>query len=282
MTPHATSIATHGFTVIDDAFNPEIYSVWKLALAGLRERQQSSVYSTVSWFRHILELCPVETFEAVTQPVLLDLLEEMMGPFVQLDGVSPVGFSPVPDAKSSVRGWHRDRWAEFPSGTYTVPRAIHILCYLQDIDDESGPLRIIPGSHVRPVAIQPEDETLPHCDEQLVYPRSGQAVVLHNKVLHSGSLHKTAGLRSFCSTCFNQCWLPQPDDFTGPNCQRLRKQAESTGDRRLIRLLGTSAEFGAGFNRSNCGFLRPDKTYWDEWIDEDRDSAPRETARDSL
>lgn len=273
MSTPTENIRRDGYAIIDEVFDAEIRHAWRTTLDHLRESEQASVYSTVSWYRHILENCPDETLRAVTRPRLLDLIEKLIGPFVQLDGVSLIAFQPVHDADSLVRGWHRDRWAEFPNGVYTVPRAIHVLCYLQDITDETGPLRVIPGSHIRPVAIAPEDETRPHPDEVLLYPRAGQAAVLHNKVLHSGSLHTASESRSFCSICFNHCWMRQPDDFAGPNCRRLRAQAADSGDARLMRLLGLPEPLGAGLNRSNCGFLRPDETYWNDWRFEDRAAA---------
>ncbi|WP_013630009.1 phytanoyl-CoA dioxygenase family protein [Rubinisphaera brasiliensis] len=270
MMHHHENIVRDGYTVVDDVFDADTMLAWRDTLRHLQRSQSRSVYSTVHWYRNILELCPTATWAAITKPVLLMLLDSLMGPFVQLDGVSLVAFDPLPEIDRPVRGWHRDRWAEFPQGRYTRPRAVHVLCYLQDITDTSGPLRVIPGSHVRPVAIEQPDERASHSDEVLLFPKRGQAVVLHNQLLHSGSLHSRGGQREFCSICFNHCWMKQPDDFSGPNCRRLRMEARGYGDRGLLRLLGVDEDFGAGLNRSNCGFLRPDTVYWDEWQQEDR------------
>lgn len=107
-------------------------------------------------------------------PRLLDLAERIMGPFVQGDGFYVVGTPPPSytgkatglanrtDLLASAAGFHRDAyshhkmwrndpgWADdLASGgqPFTSPLAMHMLCYLQDMDGPGGALMVVPGSH---------------------------------------------------------------------------------------------------------------------------------------
>ena len=40
--------------------------------------------------------------------------------------------------------FHRDRWGRMPNGQYERPLAFNAITYLQDLTDETGPLRIVP------------------------------------------------------------------------------------------------------------------------------------------
>ena len=112
-------------------------------------------------------------------PLLLDLAERVMGPFVQGDGFYVVGTPPPqvtsgatgvasrPQLLEEAQGWHRDAyshhamwrsnpgWSDDLDGRhdpgkgqpFTPPLAAHMLCYLQDMDGPGGPLLAVPGSH---------------------------------------------------------------------------------------------------------------------------------------
>jgi ectoine hydroxylase-related dioxygenase (phytanoyl-CoA dioxygenase family) len=46
-----------------------------------------------------------------------------------------------------------------PNGSYERPLAFNAITYLQDLTPRNGPLRIIPGSHLEPVTLAPEQVT---------------------------------------------------------------------------------------------------------------------------
>jgi hypothetical protein len=262
-----------GYALLDDVFSLDVVSTWRDLFENLRGADTESVYTTVSWFRNMVERFPEQTVAPLLNPVLIDFMESILGPFVQLDGMSLVGFAPVDDT-TIIRGWHRDRYASFPSGVYNTPRAVHVLCYLQPIDrDEHGPLRVVPGSHIAPIHVLPEEERCHRNDEVLIYPKPGQAVVLHNMLLHSGTLHRTEELRCFASICFNHSSMKQSDIFRGPKLQQYLRMSRVAEAPRRARLFGQESDIGPGVNRMNCGFLMPDKFYWDKWFAEDRQNS---------
>eukprot|EP01051_Picozoa_sp_SAG22_P002541 SAG22_NODE_115_length_19315_cov_10.458368_2_plen_259_part_00 len=142
---------------------------------------------------------------------LFDFCELVMGPQVQLDsfGVSafpgctepaPAGGWPWCEDPSSEAAavprpptfsWHRDNFAlgqyyagvgeyNFPQqheGRYRPPLGMNLLCYLQDMNRASGPLRVVPASHLGAPATPAEDAALlPHPQERLLDLRAGDLV----------------------------------------------------------------------------------------------------------
>ena len=88
---------------------------------------------------------------AVIHPVILDFLERVMGPFVQMESLRMNRTDSVSKRQADVAAtnWHRDGWAMFVGQTsdYLHPLACNVLTYLQDMTDDVGPLRVLPGSH---------------------------------------------------------------------------------------------------------------------------------------
>ena len=127
------------------------------------------------WFGNMLERSPALMWPAVSNPLLLDFAERVVGPFVQLDNLTLAAFPSVSkeEAAGKVTGWHRDRWAHMPSGHYERPTAWNTICYLQDLTDEYGSLRVIPGSHINPVAMDEHEQTRPTRTRSWSTPRRG-------------------------------------------------------------------------------------------------------------
>ena len=113
--------------------------------------------------------------EHLLNPHLLDFAELVMGPFVQLDSFEITGFPSRPaEQVNHVADWHRDAfnysdmWANHPSSAhfkphpYTAPTACNCLTYLQDMTGESGPLRVVPGSHLDFSHIPAQERDKPH------------------------------------------------------------------------------------------------------------------------
>ena len=101
----------------------------------------------------MLERSPGVMWPVVSNPLIVEFTEEIVCPFVQLDNLTLAAFPPMnnTEAGDKVSGWHRDRWSHLPTGQYERPLAMNAICYLQDLDEESGPLRIVPNSHIEPV-----------------------------------------------------------------------------------------------------------------------------------
>ena len=158
---------------------------------------------------------------------------------------------------------------------YERPLASNAISYLQDLTDESGPLRVIVGSHRQPITIEIEDRNKPHPDETLLYMKAGDVVVTHNHLIHSGTPNTAKDLRYFFSIYYNSTWLKHTDNHSGPLTQRLFEEARDRDDYRLMRLLGVDTQLQP---RCNSGFLAPDEDRWEEWIAADRAAIKSDSA----
>lgn len=190
----------------------------------------------------------------ILNPVLLDFAESVMGPYVQLDSLGLFGYPSVGNEKTGkVDGWHRDafhlteQWSGYPRQPgprpYTPPMAGNCLTYLQDMTVESGPLRVIPGSHLDYTFIAEDARHDPHPGEKLVDLRAGDMVFTHCDLLHSGTLNTSGAIRYFISAYFSRIGLPHRDTFETPTIDRIVDDARRRNDRRVLRLFGIDEGF---------------------------------------
>lgn len=122
--------------------------------------------------------------EAATHPIVLDALEAILGPNIELLTnkhnhimVRPGGSAPVP--------WHRGEevYARF---------LITVLIYIDESTIENGCIRLVPGSHQIPLSTPRRPKGMPFREHPLFYqsvpmpmPRGG--VLIFNDVLFHGS-----------------------------------------------------------------------------------------------
>ena len=221
-------------------------------------------------------------------PLLLDLAERVMGPFVQGDGFYVVGTPPTrytgratgvasrQELLAEPAGWHRDaynhhdRWRKNPGYAddledgqpYTPPLAAHMLCYLQDMEGPGGPLLAVPGSHRNAIGDKPineeEDEVV------VVDAKAGDVVFFHCDMLHSGSANRADDAWRYMVTSFVvRAGLPHRDDLTEtPLVRALVTEAEARGDRRVLRFFAADTV--------NGGPLAREEEQWRTAIDAER------------
>lgn len=267
---HLAEFKNQGFTIFPNIYSAEQMLQWIRKHGQLQEETFADSRRPVWWFKDTCELAPRLMLPAVANPLILDFAEMVLGPFVQLDNLTLAGFPPVApkDVKGKVSGWHRDRWSQVPrSSAYERPLAINAITYLQDLTDEFGPLRAIPGSHRKPITLSVEARSLPHPDEKILPMRGGDVIVIHNGLLHSGAPNTSGKIRYFFSVYYNLTWLKCTDNHHGPNVQQIVRQARARNDHRTLRLFGVDDQLEA---RANSGFMQPDEERWAEWTAADR------------
>ena len=256
---------TNGFTVFEKVFDEPQMQRW-------REKHQelSAANDGQTWFGNTLELAPELMWPAVTHPTILDFVEQVMGPFVQLDNLTLAAFASMEpaEAEGRVSGWHRDRWAHVPyTDAYHRPNAINAISYLQDLTDAFGPLRVLVGSHRKPLTIEDTERGKPHPDETIIHMKAGDVVITHNGLVHSGTPNTSGQLRYFFSIYYNLTWLKHTDHHTGPHTQKLLAEAKAANNHQHKRLLGLDEQLQP---RCNSGFLQADEERWEEWAAADR------------
>jgi hypothetical protein len=267
---HLAEFKERGFTVFSNVYDQETMQQWIQKHGELQRNTFSDPQRPPWWFKDTCELAPRLMLPAVANPLILDFAELVLGPFVQLDNLTLAGFPSVApeQVQGKVSGWHRDRWSQIPrSSAYERPLAINAITYLQDLTDAFGPLRVIPGSHRKPITLTPEEQRLPHPDEQLIHMKAGDVVVIHNGLLHSGTPNTSGQVRYFFSVYYNLTWLKHTDNHSGPNVEQILRKARERNDHRLLRLFGVDEHLEA---RANSGFLQPDEARWAEWAAADR------------
>lgn len=267
-----------GYTVFENVFSPKLMEAWKAAYPSIVERQTPLGQSDPRlWLSSTVEFEPKLFLPAVANPTLLDFAEKVLGPFVQMDNLTFMAFPSMSkeEAAGKASGWHRDIWAYKPThGEYVPPLASNAITYLQDLTEEYGQLRAIPGSHRTGISIGADDIGKPHADEVIVPLKAGDVAFTHSALYHSGTPNYSGYPRYFLSLYYNKSWLKCRDNHQGPSVQAILNAARENEDRRLMRLFGEDPLL---FGRANSGFSRGDEEMWTEWVQEDRAALKRET-----
>ena len=171
--------------------------------------------------------------------------ETLQGPDVQLLALDLLL---VRDGSDGI-GWHRD--VRFVCNkTLSVNSGI----YLQDLTEEVGPLRVLPGSHrAEDPPGQGAADSLP--GEQTVHAKAGDAVFFDAGLLHAGGRNASGRDRLAVFPYFGRYWVKRMDNyFTQP----LPADLAQTTDPMKRQLLGLDLRPGVasyhgdgeGYNRS--------------------------------
>ena len=264
---HLAEFKREGFTLFPRMLDPAWIREMRDGFEELEGRVPNADGSRPAAITDLLEHRPEPVLRALSNERLLDFAELVVGPHVQLESITFRRTPPQLEQDGAALGFHRDMFAFFPEdGVYHRPLLFNALSYLQDLTDETGPLRIIPGSHMRALRMSPEEARRPHPEEVIVYPRAGDTAMFHCSMLHSGSPNRSSDYRYLFFLTFNHSWLKHRANYRGPVSQAVIAGARARNDRRLLRLLGVDDQF---VQRANCGFLEPDEENWQRWIAED-------------
>lgn len=264
---HLDEFKTVGFTLFPKMLGDDWVAEMRDAFEEIADRIPNPDGSRSATFVDVLEHKPDLVLSAMSNPRLLDFAEMIVGPHVQLESVTYRRTAPQPADTNPVLGFHRDMFAEFPQeGVYHRPLLFNALSYLQDLNDESGPLRILPGTHMKAISLTKEESRQSHPDEVILYPQAGDIAVFHNAMLHSGTANYSNDYRYLFFLTMNHSWLKHRAKYVGPVSEAVKARARHVGDRRLLRLLGEDPLF---VQRANSGFIEPDEQMWEKWISED-------------
>ncbi len=272
---HVEAYERDGFTIFSNFYPPEKVEALRALLDPDFTRRHAE--EPDRWRATINGILSHETYgplmgEHIVNPTMLDFAEAVMGPYVQLDGMEISGYPTVDvERKGEVAGWHRDafnqseQWAghNFPYKQeprhYTPPMACNYLTYLQDMTAESGPLRVIPRSHLDYTMIPEEKLKDPHPNEKLVELKAGDMVFTHCDLYHTGTVNTVGAIRYFISSYFCRIGLPHRDTFETPVIKKIVADARKRNDRRILRLFGI-----------NEGFHQRQQTAWQQMTEDDK------------
>ena len=85
---------TDGFTIFEKVFGETQMELWKE-----KHQELSAAHNGQTWFGNTLELAPELMWPAVSHPMILEFIEKVMGPFVQLDNLTLAAFPSIESGK---------------------------------------------------------------------------------------------------------------------------------------------------------------------------------------
>jgi ectoine hydroxylase-related dioxygenase (phytanoyl-CoA dioxygenase family) len=151
------------------------------------------------------------------QPTL-SIARAMMGPLVRLRGLS--GRISYPNNEVQETPWHihlRTFSRPLPPW-FSRPHCIDSLIYLDDLDDETGPVAVVPGSHEWIDREPPEKCYEPVEGEKPICVKAGSAVMIHGNLWHR-AMPTRGRKRRMLILSYTPSWLrksphggPQPED----------------------------------------------------------------------
>jgi ectoine hydroxylase-related dioxygenase (phytanoyl-CoA dioxygenase family) len=224
----ATFFCKHGYLVIDDALTEA--QVQRLRSAVDRCFSLSDNPHTEGLRHRLLEVDREFHFLLDHEPVMRRI-EAILGTCVQLHSASAQFAKPgSPD-----QIWHRDGpWPMDPRGTPygSLPGQINCGYYLDELSEETGPIKLVPFSHRSASPAPNNHDPLP--DELAVYARPGQAVLFDGWLWHRRAANTGSKLRRVCLMCYQNAWMKSREPFDGP----LVRELITAGDARRKLLLG--------------------------------------------
>ncbi|HZO87306.1 MAG TPA: phytanoyl-CoA dioxygenase family protein [Chthonomonadaceae bacterium] len=172
-------------------------------------------------------LLKYQTFlDLIAHPPILERHKAIFGEQVQLLQYDFLRQGPRSDFPE--RAWHRD--FTFPGER---PLSINTILYLDDMTEEVGPTRVVPGTHRGeswPPHAQAHD---PLPGEVAVYAEAGDAVFINSAIWHTGGRNRGAGLRRGIYLYYGYWWLKRYESETA-----LPWQAFENASEQRLRLLG--------------------------------------------
>lgn len=272
---HAAEFERRGYVILR-GFNAAWVERWRPVFEERYRREAGEdqrggrVGQPRAVLRGLLQERPDLFLPSLVAPAMLDLLEELMGPFVGFDSLQVAVTPPVGEsAARAVRAWHRDMWGL--SGwteDYLPPNAVNVLTYLQ-AGAEYGRLRVIPGSHRGGKLVAGGGPETAQAGEREVDLAAGDTVVVHSSLLHSTSGNYSGRLRMFVSYFYTKCWLPKRDAYGMESMQREIRAARARGDRRVARLFEPDRELLTVRAAGDRG-EHTEREQWRRWLREER------------
>ena len=227
---HATSedlqaFAESGYLVRESLFQGDALQRLQDALDTLEEKEwekrDQAVSGKRSWGfipRHLMDKDEVFLELLQFQPVL-SIARAMMGPLVRLRGLSARISYPGDDRRHQTP-WHQHmRVVPNPLPPwFSRPHCIDGLIYLDDLNADTGPVAVVPGSHNWFSREPPLDTYEPIAGEVEVCVKAGGAVLIHGNLWHR-ALPTLNAKRRMLIFSYTPTWLrksphggPQPED----------------------------------------------------------------------
>ena len=228
-----------GYLVREGLFAGEDLKALQDALDRLEDRESGAFKDTGkrSWGRiprHLMDKDPV-FLDLLKFPPVLSIARAMMGPLVRLRGLS--ARISYPAATPHQTPWHQHlRVVSNPLPPwFSRPHGIDALIYLDDLNEDTGPVGIVPGSHNWLDRAPPPDTYQPVEGELVVRVKAGGGVLIHSNLWHRG-LPTLRTKRRMLILSYTPTWLRRSPHGGPPPGDGLT-QAILEGDNEEARIL---------------------------------------------
>ena len=228
-----------GYLVREGLFTGEDLKALQDALDRLEERESGAFRDTGkrSWGRiprHLMDKDPV-FLDLLKFPPVLSIARAMMGPLVRLRGLS--ARISYPAAAPHQTPWHQHlRVVSYPLPPwFSRPHGLDALIYLDALNDDTGAVGIVPGSHNWLDRAPPPDTYEPVEGELVVRVKAGGGVLIHSNLWHRG-LPTLRTKRRMLILSYTPTWLRRSPHGGSPPNDGLT-QAILEGDDEEARIL---------------------------------------------
>lgn len=133
-----------------------------------------------------------------------------------------------PHSSANERSWHRD--FSFPGDR---PLAINTIIMLDEMTEQRGPTRVVPGTHFGEELPPADQRKQPLPGELAVHAEPGDAVFINAAIWHTGGRNTTAGTRRGIYLYYGYWWLKRYEMERDLPWQALEDASEQR-----LRLLG--------------------------------------------
>ena len=186
--------------------------------SALRDRQTAGERSWGFLPRHLMDKDPAFLALLRFRPVL-SIAQAMMGPLVRVRGLTGRVSYPSNRREQQQTTWHRHlRVVSNPLPPwFSQPHCLDALIYLDDLNNATGPIAVLPGSHRWLDRDAPSGyEPLP--GERVFRLRAGDAILMHGNLWHR-ALPTVSARRRMLILSYTPSWLrhsphhgPRPED----------------------------------------------------------------------
>ncbi|HVF10304.1 MAG TPA: phytanoyl-CoA dioxygenase family protein [Abditibacteriaceae bacterium] len=204
----------YGYYTDENIFSEVHLGRLREALARLiRDGEAEYRYPHQDYFPNVIEFDDAFA-EILDNPLLLQGLEEVIGPDVQLYANEVLVSKPTGQAQ----GWHRDKMS---IGKHCPNMFLKVCLYTDEVPLDGGPTGVVPESHFDAYK---GPEFFPHKIDYAAQP--GSLLAFGANTMHRAGLHaEDRPPRPAMFFVFIPWWIKQATYYTGNRCQRLIETA---------------------------------------------------------
>lgn len=238
-------LVNQGYLVRESLLSPDMLERLRTAVdeVAASERSADSDFTSNTSFsgqflRHLFD--KHEAFwELLNFAPTVSVARAVLGPAIQSRLSARITFPGVANQQTV---WHfHERTVPKPlPPLFVFPHSLDVLVYLDDLTDESGPVALVPGSHLETGRTLGENDFDDKPDQVVLKLPAGGGVFIHNNLWHRGMASTgNAKLRRMLALTYSSCWLKNVNDGTPPE-NGLTKQLLETADQETLELLGVA------------------------------------------